>query len=642
MATINAELGITKLNKEIRDLIKNQEKEITIENPDAQHLISVGMIGSAKIKIEGSAGYFCGGLSDGINLFIRNNAGWGVADNILSGEVVVGKNAGAIAGVGMRGGKLIVRGNIGSRAGAMMKDGWILAGGKANFMAGYMMMGGKLVICGDSGPSIGQNIINGAVYCGGEIESVGDDAKIVETPEEEYKEIVALLEEAGLPIPEKFQKIIPIGLDLHYKKYEGNGKRVKVTSPLGAMWPKRITDDIATKAELGRYRVRGFGASRHIPTFDDIAFRISPEKIAEQSDMLDRCKLETILGNKYATNPLKLSMPIVIAPMSFGALSKPCKIALAKASKLAGIAINNGEGGMMPEEREACDKMIYQCLSGRYGFSVHDMLKADAVEIYISQGAKPGLGGQLMGKKVTPEIAKIRGLPQGIDIRSPSRHPDVLGADDLIIKIEEFREVTEGRVPISLKIGAGRLNNDIKIALKDTVDFVEIDGMEGGTGASSAVVTDNVGIPSLAAIIQAIDGLEEIGCGGQLQIVQMGGIRDGVDAAKAIALGATAVGVGTATLVSLGCTGCMTCHTGKCPRGIATQDEELVKKLDIDIAAERCASFLKSMGSEMAAISLACGVPTVHGLGKEHLVALTPQAAEITGLPLAREGDAIL
>ncbi len=642
MATINAELGVTKVNEKIHKLIESQEKEIIIENPDAQHLICVGMIGKSRIKIEGSAGYFCGGLSDGIDIFIRNNAGWGVADNILSGEIVVGKNAGAIAGVGMRGGKLIVRGNIGSRAGAMMKDGWIIAGGKANFMAGYMMMGGKLVICGDCGQGVGQNIINGAIYCGGNIESVGDDAKIVETTPEEYAEIAALLEEAGIDVPEKFQKVIAEGKDLHYQKYEGSGKRVQVASPLGAMWPKRITDDIATKAELGRYRVRGFGASRHIPTFDDIAFRITPGNISEQLGMLNRCNLKTTLGNKYASQPLELEMPILIAPMSYGALSKPCKIALAKASALAGIAINNGEGGMMPEERAAAAKMIYQCLSGRYGFSIHDMLKADAVEIYISQGAKPGLGGQLMGKKVTPDIARIRGLPQGIDIRSPSRHPDVLGADDLIIKIEEFREATSGRVPISLKIGAGRVNNDIKIALKDTVDFIEIDGMEGGTGASSAVVTDNVGIPSLAAIIQATDGLEEIGCGGQLQIVQMGGIRDGVDAAKAIALGATAVAVGTATLVAMGCSGCMTCHTGKCPRGIATQEDELVKKFDIDTAAQRCASFLKSMGSEMAAIALSCGVPTIHGLGKEHLIALTPQAAEITGLPLAREGDILL
>lgn len=640
MAIIDAgAIGITEVNNTIRELAAKGETEIEVFNPDARHLISVGVIGKPRIRIKGSAGYFCGGLSDGPTVEIQNNAGWGVADNIMSGTVVVGKNAGAIPGVGMRGGRLVVKGNLGSRAGAMMKDGLIVAGGKANFMAGYMMMGGTLIVCGDCGAGVGQNMISGTIFAGGGIDALGDDAQYADITAEELDEIRRVLDECKLPCPASFRKIVPAGKQLHYGKYEQklNPKRIQV--PEGPIWDKRLVEDIAVKADLGRYRVRSFGSSRHIPTFDDIAFRVNPEIVAAQKNARSRCNLKTILGNKYATNPLRLEMPILIAPMSFGALSKPCKIALAKASTIAGIAINNGEGGMLPEERKAAKQMIYQCLSGRYGFSPHDMLQADAVEIYISQGAKPGLGGQLMGSKVTPEIAHLRGLPQGIDIRSPSRHPDVLGADDLIIKIQEFREVTAGRVPISLKIGAGRVNNDIKIALKDTVDFIEIDGMEGGTGASSSVVTDNVGIPSLAAIVQAVDGLDAIGCGGQLQIVQMGGIRDGVDAAKAIALGAHAVAVGTATLVAMGCLGCMTCHTGQCPRGIATQNPELVEKLEVENAAARVASFLETMGSEMAAIALACGVPDVHGLGREHLVALSPQAAEITGLPLAREGE---
>ncbi len=639
MAVIDAgAVSITELNQTVRALAKQGEAEIEIRNPDARHLICVGVIGRPRIKVRGSAGYFCGGLCDGLDLEIQNNAGWGVADNLMAGTVVVGKNAGAIPGVGLRGGRLVVKGNLGSRAGAMMKDGTIIAGGKANFMAGYMMMGGRLIICDDCGAGLGQNMISGCIYAGGRIESLGDDAEYAEVGAEELEEIRQLLAEFGLKCPPAFKKIVSAGKQLHYAKQEQRLNPKKITVPEGPMWDKRLVEDIAVKADLGRYRVRSFGSSRYVPTFDDIAFRVSPEAMAGQKHALSRCNLKTVLGDKFATQPLRLDLPILIAPMSYGALSKPCKIALAKASSLAGIAINNGEGGMLPEERKAADKMIYQCLSGRYGFSPHDMLQADAVEIYISQGAKPGLGGQLMGSKVTPEIAFLRGLPQGIDIRSPSRHPDVLGADDLIIKIQEFREVTSGRVPISLKIGAGRIGNDIKIALKDTVDFIEVDGMEGGTGASSSVVTDNVGIPTLAAIVQAVDGLEEIGCAGQLQIVQMGGIRDGVDAAKAIALGAHAVAVGTATLVAMGCTGCMTCHTGRCPRGIATQTPELVAKLEIDAAADRVASFLKSMGTEMAAIALACGVSDIHGLNREHLVALSPQAAEVTGLPLAREG----
>ena len=288
---------------------------------------------------------------------------------------------------------------------------------------------------------------------------------------------------------------------------------------------------------------------------------------------------------------------------------------------------------MMPEERAAASQMIYQCLSGRYGFNPHDMNRADALELYISQGAKPGLGGQLMGNKITPEIANIRGIPSGIDLRSPSRHPDVLGADDLVIKIEEFREATDWRVPISLKIGAGRLKDDIKITLKDKVDFIEIDGMQGGTGASSEVVTEHVGIPSLAAIVQAVDGLSEIGRAGQLQIVLMGGVRDGLDAAKAIALGADAVAMGTSIMIAAGCISCMRCHLGTCIRGIATQKPELVSRLDIEQTTQKIVAYLEAVATELAAITLACGKNDVHQLDRTDLVALTPQAAAITGLP---------
>jgi hypothetical protein len=215
--------------------------------------------------------------------------------------------------------------------------------------------------------------------------------------------------------------------------------------------------------------VRGYGAFRELPTFDDIAFKFDPAALKSVSKLKESCNTRTLLGGKFGGKPLDLAIPVLIAPMSFGALSKNLKMALAKGSALAGTASNTGEGGMCPEERANADKLIYQCLSGRFGFNPHDMKKADAIELYISQGAKPGLGGQLMGKKITEEIARIRGIPKGIDLRSPSRHPDVMGADDLVIKIDEFREATDWRVPISLKLGAGRLKDDIKIALKDNV-----------------------------------------------------------------------------------------------------------------------------------------------------------------------------
>lgn len=643
MATIDArDKNITQINREIRALAR-EGQQIIIENPDARHHLCVGLLSNAKVRICGSAGYFCGGLCDGPTIEVENNVGWGVADNLLSGAVIVDKDAGAIPGVAIRGGTLVVKGNLGSRAGTMMKAGWIIGGGRANFMAGYMMMGGNMVICGDSGRGVGQNIIGGVIYVGGRLEELGDDAQLTDMSAEEDAYIRALLEEYKIHAPAKFQKIISAELSLHYSTYErseggassGDSEAVKaIHFPDSPVWKDRVVEDITTKAQIGRYRVRGYGAFRELPTFDDLAFNFDPEVLSNLRNVRSRCNLKTTIGGKFGGKPLSLSMPVMIAPMSYGALSKNCKMALARASARVGIATNTGEGGMMPAERSEANQIIYQCLSGRYGFNPHDMLRADGIELYISQGAKPGLGGQLMGKKITPDIAGIRGIPAGIDLRSPSRHPDVLGADDLVIKIEEFREATDWRVPISLKIGAGRLKDDIKIALKDKVDFVEIDGMQGGTGASSEVVTENVGIPSLAAIVQAISGLKEIDCEGQLQIVLMGGIRDGVDAAKAIALGADAVAVGTAALIAVGCISCMLCHTGNCVRGIATQKQELVDRLDVEQATQRAANFLESMATELAAITLACGKTDVHELNRSDLLALTPQTAEITNLPL--------
>jgi glutamate synthase domain-containing protein 2 len=619
-------------------------EEIVISNPDARHLLCVGVLEPVKVRILGSAGYFCGGLSDGPHIEVLNNVGWGLGDNLLSGTITVGQHASAIPGVGMRSGTLVIHGNMGSRAGQVMKGGIILCGGNANFMAGYMMMGGRIVICGDCGRSVGQNMINGAIYVGGRIEDLGADAHLVDLPTAEEDEIRALLDSFEIEAPKAFQKIVSAQHEHHYASYE-RGESTQADErprpkpfqqPSGELWSPNVVEDITVKAEIGRYRVRGYGAFREMPTFDDITFNFDPDIISGLKDVRSKCNLRTQLGGKFGGKPLSLSMPIMIAPMSYGALSKHAKIALATASRLVGTATNTGEGGMMPEERAAAAQMIYQCLPGRFGFNPHDMQKADALEIYISQGAKPGLGGQLMGKKITREIADIRGIPIGIDLRSPSRHPDVLGADDLVIKIEEFREATDWRVPISLKIGAGRLKDDIKIALKDKVDFIEIDGMQGGTGASSEVVTENVGIPSLAAIIQAIDGLREIDQAGQLQIVLMGGIRSGLDAAKAIALGADAVAIGTAAIIALGCISCMRCHIGNCIRGIATQKPELVARLEIEDAAQQVASFLEGMATELAAITLACGKTDVHQLDRSDLVALTPQAEAITGLPLQK------
>ena len=635
MVTIDlSTLSMREANEALRSAAATGA-DIEIVNPDARHHIGVGLVQPVAVRVKGSAGYFCAGLSHGARFEIESNVGWGVADSVYAGSVVVGGNAGAIAGVALRGGEVVVKGNMGSRAGQVMKAGTLLCCRNASFLAGYMMYGGRIIILGDSGERVGEDMSGGAIFVGGRVQSLGSDAKAEEASAEEEAEIKAFLDRYGIAFEGRFTKIVSAGGKLRYAKSEPISRPLPHTvfSDGGSYWNAKVQDDIRTKAAIGRYRVRGYGAAKPIPHFSDIAIKLDGRRIGANGDPLAAVKLSMTLGGRHGAKPLELSMPVLIAPMSYGALSKSTKIALARASRLSGIVENTGEGGMLPQQRAEAKQLIYQCLSGRLGWNIHDMLKADALEIYISQGAKPGLGGQLMAKKVTRELAAIRGIPEGIDLRSPSRHPDIMGADDLVIKVEEFREATGYAKPISIKMGAGRVRDDIKIAYKDGFDFVQLDGMQGSTGAASTEVLENMGIPTLAALQEALDGLAEIDHKGDMPIVLMGGIKDGIDAVKALALGASAVAMGTAALIAGGCISCMQCHVGNCVVGIATQDPEHEARYVLDRQAEAMHRYLEAVRWQIAAITQALGHTDFRQLSRDDLVALTPEAAAITGLP---------
>jgi len=633
MVTIDlAATPVREANALMRTAAANGE-DIEIHNPDARHHIGVGLVAPVRVKVKGSAGYFCAGLSHGADFDVESNVGWGVGDSLYAGSVVVGGNAGAIAGVALRGGEVVVKGNVGSRAGQVMKSGTLLCCGNASFLAGYMMYGGRMIILGDSGDRVGEDMTGGAIFVGGNIISMGSDTKLVDITEEDLREITAFLKKYDVAFTGTFKKIVNAGTKLRYGVSEPIARPLPHTvfSSEGTYWNAKVTEDIAVKSQTGRYRIRGYGASKAVPHFTDIALKFDPSRLGS-GDPLKSVKLDMTLGDRFGAKPLSLSMPVLIAPMSYGALSKSTKIALARASRLSGIVENTGEGGMLPEQRAEAAQLIYQCLSGRLGWNIHDMLRADVLEIYISQGAKPGLGGQLMAKKVTKELAAIRGIPAGIDLRSPSRHPDILGADDLVIKVEELREATSYQKPISIKMGAGRVRDDIKIAYKDGFDFVQLDGLQGSTGAASTEVLENVGIPTLAALQEALDGLNEIGHKGDMPIVLMGGIKDGIDAVKALALGASAVAMGTAALIAGGCISCMQCHVGNCVTGIATQDPEHEARYKLDLQAQAIHRYLESVRWQIAALTAALGHSDFRQLSRADLVALTPEAAAITGL----------
>ena len=414
-----------------------------------------------------------------------------------------------------------------------------------------------------------------------------------------------------------------------------------------------VIDDIQAKAESGLYRIRGYGTlrERRWATFDDLTFLPCSLTRIPLEGYREKCSTKTVLGTRFARKPIELGIPIMITGMSWGALSFNAKVALAKGAAAAGSSNTTGDGGMLMAERENSRTLIYEVLPSRYGIDVHHMRMADAIELTIGQGAKPGTGGLLLGSKVSDTIARQRDLPIGVDQRSPARHPDFLGPDDMIIKVEEIREATDWQVPIFIKMGASRVFDDVKLAAKAGADVIVVDGMEGGTGASPAILQEHTGIPTLAAVCEARAALEECGLYGVVQLIIAGGIRDGVDAAKAIALGADAIYIGTAALISLNCNKpiyvedyeklgtephfCHHCHTGRCPVGITTQDPELMKRLDIEQGAERVSNLLRAMTLEIQMLARACGKSDVHHLEPEDMAALSMEASAICGIPLA-------
>lgn len=419
-----------------------------------------------------------------------------------------------------------------------------------------------------------------------------------------------------------------------------------------ATFDRATINDIQRAAATGIYDIRGWGAKRALPHFDDLLFLGASMSRYPLEGYRERCATDVTLGTRHALEPIHLDIPVTIAGMSFGALSANAKEALGRGATEAGTSTTTGDGGMTPEERGQSQKLVYQYLPSRYGMNPDDLRKADAIEVVLGQGAKPGGGGMLLGQKITERVAGMRTLPVGIDQRSASRHPDWTGPDDLTIKIAELREITDWRKPIYVKIGASRPYYDTALAVKAGADVIVLDGMQGGTAATQQVFIEHVGIPTLAAIGPAVAALQELGVHRTgVQLIVSGGIRSGADVAKALALGADAVAIGTAALIALGDNDPRYAdeyakigsaagfyddfQDGRDPAGISTQDPELSARLDPVAAGHRLANYLRVLTLEAQTIARACGKSHVRNLEPEDLVALTVESAAMAGVPLA-------
>ncbi len=389
----------------------------------------------------------------------------------------------------------------------------------------------------------------------------------------------------------------------------------------------RYMSEIHKMAVTGKPIIEAMGTRMPMPNWDDILVlgaQLDPPPLMEDEEV----SIKTVIG-KNAQKPMVLDGPVYISHMSFGALSKETKIALAKGSAMAGTAMCSGEGGILPEEMAAAHKYIFEYVPNRYSVTPENLQNADAIEIKIGQGTKPGMGGHLPGEKVTEEIAKIRNKPLGRDIISPSKFPDINTKEELKELVEQLRMCSQGR-PIGIKIAAGRIEKDMECCVFAQPDFITIDGRGGATGASPRIIRDSTSVPTIYALHRAVKYLRENNK--DIDIIITGGLRVSSDFAKAIAMGATAVAIASAAMIAAACQQYRICGSGNCPVGMATQDADLRKRFNSEAAAKRVGNFLMCSFDELKTFARITGHKDIHDMSVDDLCTVNREISEYTDI----------
>lgn len=389
----------------------------------------------------------------------------------------------------------------------------------------------------------------------------------------------------------------------------------------------RYMKEIHEMAVTGKSIDGAMGTKMAMPSWDDILLlgaQLNPPPLEEDA----KVNLMTVIG-KEAKRPMILKGPVYISHMSFGALSKEIKVALAKGSAMAGTAMCSGEGGILPEEREASYKYIFEYVPNKYSVTDENLRTADAIEIKIGQGTKPGMGGHLPGEKVTAEIAAIRGKETGQDIQSPSKFPELNTKEDLKEMVDMLRRRSDGR-PIGIKIAAGKIERDLEFCVYAQPDFITIDGRGGATGSSPLLLREATSVPTIYALYRARKYLDSVKS--NISLVITGGLRVSSDFAKAIAMGADAVAIASAGLIAAACQQYRICGTGNCPVGIATQNSELRERLKTDIAAQRVGNFLNVSFKELGTFARITGHNNIHDLSVDDLATMNREISEHTNI----------
>lgn len=383
--------------------------------------------------------------------------------------------------------------------------------------------------------------------------------------------------------------------------------------------------------------VSAMGVPRdELPSWDDI--QVLTAQLHRVPLLDDEPVATEVVIGPGAQKPLRLKIPMFVSDMSFGALSREAKIALAKGAEMAGTGICSGEGGSLDDERGANSRYLYELASARFGFSWDKVRESAAFHFKGGQGAKTGTGGHLPGAKVKDEIAEVRGLNPGEDAISPSRFPEWEDTSGFRDFVNEVRAETGG-VPVGFKLSAQHVEKDIDAALEIGVDYIILDGRGGGTGAAPVIFRDNISVPTIPALARARRHLDRSGAN-NVSLIATGGLRKPADYVKAMALGADAVALSNAPMQAIGCLGMRACHTNNCPVGIATQKEHLRARLEIAIAAKRLATFFETATGLMKLLARACGHRSLSEFNIDDLTTFKQDMAALSGVAYGGVGRA--
>lgn len=416
--------------------------------------------------------------------------------------------------------------------------------------------------------------------------------------------------------PKEVKEVKVSTIESYLKEYERTNDNIEVHM-----------DEIHEMSKTGESIISAMGTTLPVISWKDILIlgsQLNPSPLMENEDV----SLKTIIG-KHAKKPMVLESPVYVTHMSFGALSKEAKISLAKGSAMAKTAMCSGEGGILEEEKSSAYKYIFEIIPNMYSVNDENLQTSDAIEIKIGQGTKPGMGGHLPASKVTPEIAKVRGKSIGEDIISPSKFTNINSKEDLKDFVSELRTRSKGR-PIGIKLAAGKIESDLEYAVYACPDFITIDGRGGATGASPKIIKDSTTVPTIYALYRAKKYLIDHNC--DIDLIITGGLRVSSDFAKAIAMGADAVAIGTSAMMAIACQQYRICQTGKCPLGVATQDESLRSRIKIEYSAKRLANYFEATNKELKTFARITSHKDIHDLNVNDLITTNREISDYTNI----------